>query len=360
MRHRFLTIQYLRGFAAMFVLASHALLYPLAGEHLEFSRLGWLGVILFFVISGFIMVVVTGERRFSATDFLRRRFIRVVPMYWLATLLAAGLAFVDPQAFKTTVYDGTQLLLSLAFVPFYNPASHGLHPLYKLGWTLNYEMFFYLIFGLFLLVRPTVRLWGTVAVLAVLVALGIVLGAPHLSAFGFYTAPVVLEFAAGMLLAEFSFRTGARGAMTRPVALLLIVAGLVVMLAMPYPLPANRVIAFGIPALAIVAGAVGAEERGGLADWRLPHLLGNASYSVYLTQLITMAAVFAAWKKLHLDQHHVLLPVFCLVDVGAALVGGLICYRLVERPLIALFGGPRRRRMADTAVSAEQAVPGQA
>ena len=80
MRQKFISIQYLRGFAAMFVLASHALLYPLVEHNLAYGRLGWMGVILFFVISGFIMVAVTGEGRFSARDFLRRRFTRIVPM----------------------------------------------------------------------------------------------------------------------------------------------------------------------------------------------------------------------------------------------------------------------------------------
>ena len=164
MGHKFITIQYLRGFAAMLVLASHALLYPLTGDNLGFGRLGWLGVILFFVISGFIMVVVTGEGRFSAPAFLRRRFIRVVPMYWGATLLAALLALLVPHLFKTTVYDTGQLLMSLLFVPFYNPVSHGIHPLYKLGWTLNYEVFFYVCFALLAFLGAQSRvIWLTVA-----------------------------------------------------------------------------------------------------------------------------------------------------------------------------------------------------
>src|SRR5687768_6729717 len=143
MRHKFISIQYLRGLAAILVLASHALLYPLLEHDLAYGRLGWLGVILFFVISGFIMVAVTGEGKFSASDFLRRRFIRIVPMYGAATLLAAALALFAPQLFKTTVYDGAELVMSLLFIPFYNPVSGGIHPLYKLGWTLNYEIFFY-------------------------------------------------------------------------------------------------------------------------------------------------------------------------------------------------------------------------
>ena len=88
MRQKFISVQYLRGAAAMLVLASHALLYPLIEHDLGFGRLGWLGVILFFVISGFIMV--HASRRLFGTagaraEFLRRRLARIVPLYWLVT-----------------------------------------------------------------------------------------------------------------------------------------------------------------------------------------------------------------------------------------------------------------------------------
>src|SRR5690606_13454882 len=166
---------------------------------LAYSRLGWLGVILFFVISGFIMVAVTGEGRFSAPAFLRRRFIRVVPMYWGATLLAAALALLAPQMFKTTVYDTGQLLLSLLFVPFYNPASGGIHPLYKLGWTLNYEIFFYLCFALLAFFGARARVvWLTLGFTA-LALLGMLLE-PGAAVAQFYTSFMPLAFCAGVWL----------------------------------------------------------------------------------------------------------------------------------------------------------------
>lgn len=205
MRHKFITIQYLRGFAAIFVLASHALLYPLVERNLGFSRLGWLGVVLFFVISGFIMVVVTGEGRFSPVDFLRRRLIRVVPMYWGATLLAAGLALLAPQLFKTTVYDGGQLIMSLLFVPFYNPVSEGIHPLYKLGWTLNYEVFFYVCFALLAFLGAEARVvWLTLA-FSFLAVLG-ALFQPQPAIPQFYTSFMPLAFCAGAWLGLMTLR----------------------------------------------------------------------------------------------------------------------------------------------------------
>ncbi|MHA6691511.1 acyltransferase family protein [Devosia sp. A449] len=196
MRQKFISIQYLRGLAAIFVLASHALLYPIVEHHIGYGRLGWLGVILFFVISGFIMVAVTGEGRFSAGDFLRRRVIRIVPMYWGATLIAAALALLAPQLFKTTVYDTGQLLLSLLFIPFYNPVSEGLHPLYKLGWTLNYEVFFYVCFALLAFFGAGARvLWLTIAFTALAVTGALLQPEPAIPQF--YTSFMPLAFVPG-------------------------------------------------------------------------------------------------------------------------------------------------------------------
>src|SRR6218665_919655 len=228
MRQKFVTIQYLRGFAALFVLASHALLYPVVEHHLGYGRLGWLGVILFFVISGFIMVAVTGEGRFSAPDFLRRRFIRVVPMYWGATLLAAVLALLAPQFFKTTIYDTGQLIQSLLFIPFYNPATEDIRPLYKLGWTLNYEIFFYVCFALLAFLGAQSRVvWLTVAFTA-LALLGM-LFQPQPPIPQFYTSFMPLAFCAGAWLGLATLR-GKIGMLSNRVlgiAAVLGVAGLV-------------------------------------------------------------------------------------------------------------------------------------
>src|SRR3546814_3261 len=105
MTRRFSSVQYLRGLAATLVVASHAFLYPLIDEPMVYGRWGWLGVILFFVISGFIMVVVTGDGAFEGWLFLRRRAVRVIPMYWAATLFTAGLALLAPQLFKSMTFD---------------------------------------------------------------------------------------------------------------------------------------------------------------------------------------------------------------------------------------------------------------
>jgi exopolysaccharide production protein ExoZ len=351
MRQKFVTIQYLRGLAAILVLASHALLYPLAGEHLAYGRLGWLGVILFFVISGFIMVAVTGEGRFGALDFLRRRFIRIVPMYWGATLLAAGLALVAPQLFKTTVYDTGQLLMSLFFVPFHNPVSDGIHPLYKLGWTLNYEVFFYVCFALLAFLGAQSRvvwLTGAFTALAVLGALF----RPEPAIAEFYTSFMPLAFCAGAWLGLATLN----GRLTvLPDGALYVVFGLgLIGLVEGFSLDRGVVedglafIGFVACASALVLLAVRLERR--LPRIALFEQIGDASYSIYLVHIYEVAILAGLAFKL-LDPADLWADYFVAgISIIGGTLAGMLLYRFVEQPVLracnAWFGGRRPKAVA--------------
>ena len=340
MGQKFITIQYLRGFAAMLVLASHALLYPLLEGNLGYSRLGWLGVILFFVISGFIMVAVTGEGRFSAPAFLRRRFIRVVPMYWGATLLAAALAMLAPQLFKTTVYDTGQLVLSLLFVPFYNPVSHGIHPLYKLGWTLNYEVFFYVCFALLAFLGAQTRvIWLTVA-FAGLAILG-ALFQPEPAIAQFYTSFMPLAFCAGAWLGLATLR-GRLGTLPRLAiwgVLLLGMAGLAEGFIFDRGLVEDgfAFIGFVTFASAIVLLAVRFERR--LPRIAVLEYIGDASYSIYLVHIYEVAILAGLAFKL-LDPANLWADYFvATVSIAGGTLAGILLYRYVEQPVLRFCNG---------------------
>ncbi|HTO26989.1 MAG TPA: acyltransferase [Devosia sp.] len=355
MRHKFISIQYLRGLAAMLVLASHALLYPLTVPHLAYSRLGWLGVILFFVISGFIMVVVTGEGRFSPTGFLRRRFIRIVPMYWGATLLAAALALLAPQLFKTTVYDTGQLVLSLLFVPFFNPVSGSIHPLYKLGWTLNYEVFFYVCFAALAFLGARARVVGLTAAFTLLTVLGL-LFQPQPAIPQFYTSFMPLAFCAGAWLGLGTL-SGQVGALPRVgvwVALVLAAAGL----AEGFVVDRSGLLEDGLAFVGFVAFASVLVLLAVRLERRLPHValleqIGDASYSIYLVHIYEVAVLAGfAFMLLNPAEAWADYAVAALSIVGGS-VAGLLVYRLIERPVLrlanGLFGGRRAARAAGAA-----------
>jgi exopolysaccharide production protein ExoZ len=346
MRQKYLTIQYLRGFAAIFVLASHALLYPIVGEHMGYSRLGWLGVILFFVISGFIMVAVTGEGRFSAVDFLRRRFVRVVPMYWGATLLAAALAYFAPTIFKTTVYDTGQLILSMLFIPFYNPASHGIHPLYKLGWTLNYEMFFYVCFALLAFLGAGKRVvWLTIALAAL--ALAGAIFQPTSAVPQFYTSFMPLAFCAGAWLGLGALRGVIKAIPTPSIYVVggLGLIGLVQGFVYQGEIVENGIAFCGLLAFATATVLLAIRLEPVIPHIRLLERIGDASYSIYLVHIYEVAILSGIAFKI-LDPQNVWADyLIAAVSIVGGTVAGLIVYELIEKPTLALmnriFGKPR-------------------
>lgn len=130
-------LQFLRYIAAAAVVLNHCL-----GEFEEFQPVGFFGVEIFFVISGFIIYWITDRQ---PDHFLLRRIIRIVPAYWLFTLAIAFIAYFFPSYLRTVEFDLNHLIHSLFFIPLWTEAT-GWSPLLKLGWTLNLEMMFYLIF----------------------------------------------------------------------------------------------------------------------------------------------------------------------------------------------------------------------
>jgi len=92
------SIQYLRALAALMVVWVHSLyMIPGVAEEFNAPNFGGAGVDLFFVISGFIMVVTTAEKDVTPMEFFCRRIVRVVPLYWLATLAMIAGAAISPN-----------------------------------------------------------------------------------------------------------------------------------------------------------------------------------------------------------------------------------------------------------------------
>lgn len=103
------------------------------------AHFGYAGVDVFFVISGFIMATITagkfGRAKF-AVEFLCRRAVRIVPLYWLCTLAVAAVLALHPNALSSE-FENKSLIDSLLMIP----QAGG--PLLAVGWTLSYEIFFY-------------------------------------------------------------------------------------------------------------------------------------------------------------------------------------------------------------------------
>src|SRR5450432_1983294 len=111
-----LSIQYLRGAAALAVVIFHALQWRSGG-----FEVGRAGVDVFFVISGVIMWWVTADGPVGPWAFLWRRLTRVAPLYWLMTLAVAAGALVSPAFLPEVLLGSRHLALSLAFIPHFDP-----------------------------------------------------------------------------------------------------------------------------------------------------------------------------------------------------------------------------------------------
>ena len=326
------SLQYLRGIAALMVVAFHAAAIGARSGGYEPASMftaGLAGVDLFFVISGFVMVASTAGRRTTPLAFLWKRVIRIVPLYWLLTLLVANVALLRPDLLSSTDYDGGLLLASLFFVPVQNPAVGETLPMLIPGWTLNYEMAFYLVFALALLLPPRRQVPAVIAVLVLAVSLRHLI--PWSPAGAFYTMPLVLEFGAGMLIAT---AVGLGIPVRARLALACFVLGWIALLALAGG-DLWRSLSSGLPATLIVAGAVFLERGRRLPDLKPLRWIGDASYSIYLTHVLTLPVLAVLWEAAGLVPS----GAFIIACLLASVLGGLVTYHLVERPLLLAMRG---------------------
>jgi exopolysaccharide production protein ExoZ len=340
-------IQILRAIAAVSVSIGHAQAFIGIPMERQGQVFGWsfllpwgAGVDLFFVISGFIMVY-SSEKLFAApggaVTFGWRRLSRIVPLYWCATALFVAKMAVQHKPLP----DATSIITSLLFVPWDTQGTGVPRPVYELGWTLNYEMFFYALFALCIGLRRERAVALVAAFLASSTILGLCLH-PHNPQLFFWTQPIVLEFALGMGLALL-----VRNGVTLPSFLryALIALGaaaffhdLLNSVSQPRiwltPNDFLRVAGWGVPAAMIVAGCV-LKRREALSDNALVRggkLLGDASYALYLCHPIVMSAFAMAWYALGLNtRFHPYAGVgFSIV---LAIAASVLVYRWFEFPL---------------------------
>jgi exopolysaccharide production protein ExoZ len=326
------SIQALRAIAAYLVVMLHlSELVLIAGGPADIFLFGNSGVDLFFVISGLIMVFTTSRRETKPWEFFGSRLARVVPIYWLITIIVFAIALFAPSAFQATRADPIQLIKSLLFIPF--PKSNGLvQPVVFVGWTLNYEMFFYAIFALSLFFPSRrVGLLVTLATLVALVALHESVG-PDFVLARFFTGSLLLEFALGMTLGIIlPYLPTVISARWIPLLIGSLALSALVWVRLIWP-DLDRSIVFGVPAFFVVLCALILDRSGVGIQTRPIMMLGNASYSIYLSHFfVTQAAVKLAYK---FGFHGVpaLGALFFIALIGVAGVG-LVVHLWVEKPL---------------------------
>lgn len=238
----------------------------------EFFGFGGAGVDLFFVLSGFVIGLTQLQAPKSLGSFIRARLIRIVPAYWVISLLtlvvvfSLGLAGMQFEAFSQLGLDW--LLSSFAFVSM---ASGFDFPFVYQGWTLEFEMLFYTLFALAIafLRRPVLQM---LAATLLLILLALVEPASLLQ----------FEFSLGLLIAYLTVRFSLK----TPYAAGLVIVGVFALwflsdsASFDYPALVTR----GVPFALIVLGMANLRQL----DSPLVLRLGQASYAVYLVQVLTI------------------------------------------------------------------------
>lgn len=312
MNQRLSSLELLRFVAALLVVLFHL---PSIG-------IGEFGVDIFFVISGYVMMLSTAA---GSQQFLLKRLIRIVPLYWAATLAVFLIALLLPSLLNNTSANPVHLIKSLLFVPF-DKNGTGHQPLLTIGWTLNFEMYFYLLFAIGCAFSHRYR---AVITASLLVGFIVLLGQGESFLARVYSDAIVLEFAFGMLLYTLQTRD------TRAALMLLTILALGTVFEVN---ETDRYLYFGIPAALTVWVSLNLPAPGIRPNLALA--LGALSYALYLSHpyVIRLFEKLLPWFD---NTSTVQQSVASVLVIVVTLVSSHLIYRYFERPALALL----RRRL---------------
>jgi exopolysaccharide production protein ExoZ len=311
-------ISCLRAVAAVCVLLFHAIAtsraYGFPTNYLGlFEGWGFAGVDLFFIISGFVIYLNNSIKNFSFKEHLSRRFIRIAPIYWLLTTFLIVTIFAFPSFGKN--FD----LSVLSIISSYFFSSHiflNHHPLLHIGWTIELEMYFYLLFSFSLLTKDYINPFLTTSLMLIF------------SVFVLKMDPILLEFIFGMFLSVIYINIKINKSTVNLIFILVIIYLIFILLFIDlHNLSSNRVLYLGVPFFGFTMLAVFKKQlKKGLFFF-----LGEASYSIYLIQFFTIPAFykFIYHAKLINISGDFLVTFACVLTVAL----GYILYRFFEVPL---------------------------
>jgi len=358
MRAKITNLQGLRGVAVLLV----AFLHLQNFEHIyredailpAWARIGHSGVDLFFVISGFIMIVIARDYPCNwrtAAGFLYNRWARIYPTYWLWFLVSLSIFLAAPHWLRMEPGAVPRLVESFFLVPPWSPI------LVPVAWTLKYELYFYLVFSLVILVPARLRMWALMTWGVYMLA-----GQAHCHLMpethcskGFWLTihPLGMEFLFGAFVGWIYLHYRSRNPRyILGAGFLLMLSGYALYLLTGLDLDDNlwyRVVLFGVPAAILVYGSVEVERH------RAPYMprwlvgLGNASYTIYLSHFLLMQLFFFLLTK------HFNMPIAVLDFLVATLVlsVGVAAYAWLERPLLRVCRGRPFARESVPSASAE-------
>jgi exopolysaccharide production protein ExoZ len=332
-------IQILRGLAAVWVVVYHTLgltLAPHGGNRILTwaGEYGYFGVDIFFVVSGFVIYYSVYSKKISALAFFRRRAERIVPPYLLLTAVLFLATLILPSLFHSLKASFDHFLRSIFYLSFTGYQ----FPVLYIGWTLEYEMFFYVLASAALAfgARAFNRLPVIISALVVIgVAFTKMLGA--LGPVGFLTNAIILEFCFGFVIASIFLSNKIEKYNVAALIAALLAASLVD--------PTHRAILAGLPSAAMLYVCLALNHLVTLPRYvRTPlSTIGDASYSIYLIQVFSLPIID---KLLRFAPDAVGTNSIVLLATSFTIFLGWTFFKLVETPILDALKVRRQRNAA--------------
>ncbi|MER8508425.1 acyltransferase [Mesorhizobium sp. M0199] len=253
-----------------------------------------------------------------------QRFTRVVPFYWVMTFVMVAALWL----FAGRAVSLEQLTNNLLFIPYLDSVTGYVQPVLGVGWTLNLEILFYILFAATMGLGTLTQMAMVGVVFAIAVAARIIFKPAADTVLFFYTTPILFEFLAGMALGHLVGRLARLPAVLGVSALVFAIVSMLVM-GLGFNLP--RTLAQGIPALILVAACISLESYFRLLAPRVLARLGDASYSLYLTHPIVLLATAPVVASANVSPW-----LAGTVLVAACIAVSLASYSFIEKPLLAI------------------------
>jgi peptidoglycan/LPS O-acetylase OafA/YrhL len=286
----FVTIQILRGIAALGVVYFHCVG---EGGFSGFKKTGAWGVDIFFIMSGFIIAYIVSK---NTKNFIIKRIFRVVPLYFIATFSIVFIAIIFPNLIHGTKISVEKIIKSILFIPYEDELKQNL-PILGPGWTLNFEMFFYLIMAFcvfFVKNKKYISIICSVVLIVCMFIFNIVKSESFiLEYYRSYNGGLFPEFIYGLLLHNFYCHLKSKQVppclllIVRIICTGIIISSFVYLIASDVTglyFSGNRNLQKGIPALLLVIASLFLEKNinGKNIVVQFFVLLGDASYVMYL------------------------------------------------------------------------------
>jgi peptidoglycan/LPS O-acetylase OafA/YrhL len=326
-----INIQFLRAVASLLIVCSHIILFGNDKYSLNLPNLNFIagyftiGIDIFFIISGFIMVYITYNKDISPLLFLKKRFVRIFPPLWMVCIILLPVFFLKPEWINSSDNIPTSLLHSFFLIP------HEGTPLIKVAWTLEFEMFFYIIFAITLKLSSTRQIVSITLFFLFSIICGLLFPVLINSAIiKLCTSPYLLEFICGMLLGYYFKKIKAPSLLITLITTVTTIISFVYLMMFQYG-EINRVLHFLPFAFNICFLFILLEQQKIVMPLKISIFGGKISYNMYLLHILILTAIwrFLTFYKTNYLPNYII----CLIILGTSIICAWVMEIIVKKML---------------------------